>query len=185
MWMGGSDQELVGQMLDGGEEAFAELYRRHQGPVFRFALHMTGCVPVAEDVTQEVFLVLMVHTRRFDVSRGTVRSFLFGIARNHVMRRLEQERGAHQEPEDFDPADDSDALEEFTRRQTIEDVRRAVLSLPQVYREAVALCDLEDATYEEAAGILECPVGTVRSRLNRGRRMLARKLAPLAEARTV
>lgn len=102
MGMGGSDQELVGQMLDGGDEAFAELYRRHQGPVFRFALHMTGGLPVAEDVTQEVFLALMEHARRFDALRGTLRSFLFGIARNHVMRRLEQERGAHQEPAGLD-----------------------------------------------------------------------------------
>jgi len=179
------DQELAGRMLRGEEEAFAMLYERHQGPVFRFVLHMTGSTPVAEDVTQEVFLALMEHGRRFDASRGTLRSFLFGIARNHMLRRLEKDRAVEQEPVEFDPAGDDDVLGDLTRRETIEGVRRAVLSLPQVYREAVVLCDLEDASYEEAAGILDCPVGTVRSRISRGRGILAQKLANEAGVRSV
>ena len=180
-----SDRELVRKMLGGGEAAFAELYARHQGPVFRFGLHMTGSVSIAEDVTQEVFLALMQHGQRFNPSRGTVRSFLFGIARNHLLRRLEKERGLQPESAEFDVACDSDTLEDLTRGETIEGVRRAVLSLPQTYREPVVLCDLEDASYEEAAAILECPVGTVRSRISRGRQMLARKLAGVAAARSV
>ena len=71
---------------------------------------------------------------------------------------------------------DEDLLHDLTRRETVEYVRQAIVSLPPIYREAVVLCDLENATYEEAAAVLECPVGTVRSRLNRGRAMLAQKL---------
>jgi RNA polymerase sigma-70 factor (ECF subfamily) len=70
-----------------------------------------------------------------------------------------------------------DLLDDLTRRETVEQVRRAVLSLPEAYREAVALCDLENTSYEEAAAALECPVGAVRSRLSRGRALLAQKLA--------
>jgi RNA polymerase sigma-70 factor (ECF subfamily) len=66
----------------------------------------------------------------------------------------------------------------LTRRESIDEVRRAVLSLPPVYREAVVLCDLGDASYEDAALALGCPVGTVRSRLSRARAMLAKKLTP-------
>jgi len=74
-------------------------------------------------------------------------------------------------------ASDENVFDDLTRREMVEHVRRAVVSLPPMYREAVVLCDLENASYEEAAMVLECPVGTVRSRLSRGRLMLAHKLA--------
>ena len=83
--------------------------------------------------------------------------------------------------EDF--AGEEDVLGDLTRRETIEQVRRAVLSLPAVYREALVLCDLQDLSYDDAAQALDCPVGTVRSRLNRGRGMLAQKLGKPAPAR--
>ena len=118
---------------------------------------------------------LIEHGRRFDPARGALTSFLFGVARNLVLRRIEKDRSQH-ESELADLAAEDDVVGDLTRRQTIERVRRAVLSLPAVYREAVVLCDLEDQSYEDAAIALDCPVGTVRSRLNRGRAMLAQKL---------
>jgi RNA polymerase sigma-70 factor (ECF subfamily) len=166
-----SDQELLLRMLSGDEDAFTTLYRRRQGPVYRFALQMTGNVVVAEDVTQEVFMALLTKTAKYDVARGSLASFLYGVARNLVLRRIEKTA----EIEDY--AGPEDLLDDLTRRETVENVRRAVLSLPAVYREAVVLCDLQDTSYEEAALVLDCPIGTVRSRLNRGRSMLAQKLA--------
>ena len=166
-----SDQELLLKMLSGDEDAFTTLYRRRQGPVYRFALQMTGNVVVAEDVTQEVFMALLTKTAKYDVARGSLASFLYGVARNLVLRRIEKTA----EIEDY--AGPEDLLDDLTRRETVENVRRAVLSLPAVYREAVVLCDLQDTSYEEAALVLDCPIGTVRSRLNRGRSMLAQKLA--------
>jgi RNA polymerase sigma-70 factor (ECF subfamily) len=166
-----SDQELLLRMLAGDEDAFTVLYRRRQGPVYRFALQMTGNVVIAEDLTQEVFMALLTKTAKYDAARGSLSSFLYGVARNLVLRRIEKTA----EIEDY--AGPEDVLEDLTRRETVEHVRRAVLSLPAVYREAVVLCDLQDTSYEEAALVLDCPVGTVRSRLNRGRSMLAQKLA--------
>jgi RNA polymerase sigma-70 factor, ECF subfamily len=166
-----TDHELLLKMLSGDEEAFTTLYRRRQGPVYRFALQMTGSVAIAEDVTQEVFMALLTKTAKYEPVKGSLASFLYGVARNLVLRRIEKTA----EVEDY-PASD-DILDDLTRRETVELVRRAVLSLPPVYREAVVLCDLQDSSYEEAAQALDCPVGTVRSRLNRGRSMLAQKLA--------
>ena len=149
--------------------------------MYRFALQMSGEASIAEDVTQDVFLALIKSARRFDPARGTVPSFLFGIARNMLLKRLAL-RGAEQPPSDESDsaieeyARDEDPLENLTRRETIDEVRRAVLSLPAAYREAVVLCDLQNLSYEDAAAALECPVGTVRSRLNRARGMLAQKL---------
>jgi RNA polymerase sigma-70 factor, ECF subfamily len=171
-----SDEDLLGAARGGDEAAFTALYRRRQGAVYRFALHMSGDAPVSEDVTQDVFLALLEGGGRFDPARGSLLSFLYGIARNLVLRRVEKKPA-----EDADEvATDEDVLDDLTRRETIEAVRRAVLSLPMQYREAVVLCDLESASYEDAAAALDCPLGTVRSRLSRGRAMLAQKLAAKA-----
>jgi RNA polymerase sigma-70 factor (ECF subfamily) len=168
-----SDSELLRRTIAGDQEAFTALYRLRHPPVYRFALQMTGSVAIAEDVTQEVFMALLEHGRRFDSARGTLASFLYGIARNKVRRRIERERETEEVRE---CAGDDDVLNDLTRRETIDQVRRAVLSLPAMYREAVVLCDLQDVSYDDAAMALDCPVGTVRSRLNRGRAMLAKKL---------
>ena len=174
-----TDAELLKQALAGAEDAFTALYRRRQGGVYRFALQMTGSTAIAEDVTQEAFLALLLHGTRYDEARGTVASFLYGIARNLVMRRLDRRSGADVEITE-ECAGPENLLEDLTRRESIEQVRQAVLSLPPVFREVVALCDLQDSSYEDAAAALDCPVGTVRSRLSRGRAMLARKLRGVA-----
>src|ERR1041385_7639491 len=178
--MSESDETLLTRLLDGDEEAFVTLYRQRQGQIYRFALHMTNSVPAAEDITQEVFMALLENGRRFDAKRGKVLSFLYGIARNHAFHRIEKEwRMTEADPLD-ECAGDDDILGDLMRQETIDRVRRAVVALPPLYREAVVLCDLENLTYEEAAVVLGCPVGTVRSRLHRGRIILVEKLARLA-----
>lgn len=170
-----TDAALLEQALTGAEDAFTALYRRRHGGVYRFALQMTGSTAIAEDVTQEAFLALLLHGTRYDEARGTVASFLYGIARNLVMRRLDRRSRADVEITE-ECAGQEDLLEDLTRRESIEQVRQAVLSLPPVFREVIVLCDLQDASYEDAAAALDCPVGTVRSRLSRGRAMLGKKL---------
>jgi len=184
-----SDNELLRLMLAGDEEALAQLYRRRQGGVYRFALQMSGSKTIAEDVTQEVFLFLMRDGHVFDPARGSVSAFLLGVARNHVLRRL---RGEHllsplaDDQEEEGPAFQQSAsdlcpLEDLTRAETIDAVRRAVLSLPPKYREVVVLCELQDVSYGETAEILGCAIGTVRSRLHRARALLVTKLRPSEE----
>ena len=183
-----SDSELLKRMLAGDEEALSVLYRRRQGAIYRFAMQMSGSQALSEDVTQEVFMVLMRGNAAFDEMRGSVNSFLLGIARNLVRRKVSREQfyvslddqskatisGEHQPggPNLFD---------ELARDETIESVREAVLSLPAHYREVVVLCDLQELSYVEAANVLNCPVGTVRSRLHRARTLLLEKLRPASE----
>jgi RNA polymerase sigma-70 factor (ECF subfamily) len=179
------DSELLRSMLAGDEEALALLYRRRQGSVYRFALQMSGSNSIAEDVTQEVFLFLMREGHVFDPSRGSLSAFLLGVARNHVLRRMRVDHLLTPIGED----DDADAglamsetdlcpLDDLARAETIELVRKAVLSLPAKYREVVVLCELQDVSYGEAAEILGCAIGTVRSRLHRARALLLAKLRP-------
>jgi RNA polymerase sigma-70 factor, ECF subfamily len=177
------DEELLSALLDGDEQAFTALYRRRQAGLFRFALQMSGSAAVAEDVTQEVFLTLIRDGRGFDPRRGSVCAYLYGIARNKVMRSFRHESRV----EEIDAglaSPDGGPLEEFTRGESIRAVREAVLALPAHYRETVVLCDLHEMPYEEAAQVLDCAVGTVRSRLHRGRELLAGKLRLTGEPRT-
>lgn len=179
-----SDSELLQSMMAGDEAALTMLFTRRAADVHRFALQMCGSRALADDVTQEVFIALIREAHNFDAARGSVSAFLMGIARNHVLRRLRRERfyvsmddssDEHKNSEQADAAADG-PLDDLARRETIESVRRAVLALPERYREVVVLCDLQEVSYAEAAAILGCAVGTVRSRLHRGRALLIEKL---------
>jgi len=177
-----SDRDLLRGVQAGDEEAFSLLYRRWQGPVYRFALRMSGSPPLAEDVTQEVFMALLRRSDGYDPSRGELSSYLHGIARNMARRRLERERGL--EPLG-DEAGRDDPMADLVRRERADLVWDGILTLPLHYREAVVLCDLQGLSYEEAALALGCAVGTVRSRLHRGRDQLGQRLRsaqPLATA---
>jgi RNA polymerase sigma-70 factor, ECF subfamily len=182
-----ADDDLLQRMLDGDEDAFSALYRRHQGGVYRFALQMTGNPAASEEVTQDAFMTLIREARRFDPGKGSVKAFLYGIGRNYSLRYLERERQYVPLLEMIPDGDGSEALgregmpqpdllSELTRSEAIDQIRNAVLALPANYREVVVLCDLHEIGYAEAAGILGCAVGTVRSRLHRARALLVSKL---------
>jgi RNA polymerase sigma-70 factor (ECF subfamily) len=182
-----SDLELLNLARGGHEAAFVALYRRRQGRVYRFSMQMGGSRSIAEDVTQEVFLTLMREPGRYNPERGSLEAFLYGVARNHVLRRL----GADRRYVPINDEDDSGEISErvqsadphsdMARAETIESVRRAILSLPEHYREVVVLCDLHEMSYADASAALGCAIGTVRSRLHRARKMLLEKLRPAAE----
>ena len=172
------DQQLIRLMCEGDRDAFSALYQRHHRSIFVYALHMSGDRQAAEDVMQETFTSLMKSARSYDADRAPVLAFLLGIARNQLLRRLRYER-RHLTLVDADV--DSLAASERSSQLTIkneivETVRKSVLSLPTHYREVVVLCEFQEMSYEEAARVLNCPVGTVRSRLNRARKMLVEKL---------
>jgi RNA polymerase sigma-70 factor (ECF subfamily) len=181
------DSDLLRSMLAGDESALAVLYRRRQGSIYRFALQMSGSPALAEDVTQEVFMVLLRDGKSYDSTRGPLKWFLLGIARNLTRQRLGREQfytpleNEPERPSANDLQSTSNPLDELSRSQTIEVVRAAVLSLPPRYREVVVLCELQELSYLEAAAILNCAIGTVRSRLHRARALLIEKLRPAKE----
>jgi RNA polymerase sigma-70 factor (ECF subfamily) len=176
-WSEIGDDELLRRSRRGDERAFTELYRRRQAGIYRFALQMSGSPEAAEEVTQEVFLLLIRQPELYDAARGSLASFMYGVARNHVLRRLEGDRAAEPLAEEEPPAAEPSVLADLTRGEQIEAVRQAVLALPGKYREVVVLCDLQEVPYEDAAAALGCAVGTVRSRLHRGRALLLEKLS--------
>jgi RNA polymerase sigma-70 factor, ECF subfamily len=173
------DGDLLKRFREGDREAFTLLYRAHQNAVFRFAVFMTGDHAKAADVTQDVFVWLIHHAGNFDPARGELGAFLAGVARKFIQKRRGDELRWVQFDEsklaiDHGRYGESDA----------DELRKAILALPEKYREVVVRCDLEEKSYEEAAVVIGCAVGTVRSRLHRARGLLARKLEKQAEKRT-
>ncbi len=186
---GTTDYELLQQMKTGDEEAFVALYRRRQASVYRFALRMCGSEAIAEDVTQEVFMVLMREAEKFDARRAQLTTWLMGIARNQVLKHLERERRwvAFSSDNDGDDQMDfvfqgADPFAAFAHKLTVEKVRQAVLTLPPHYREVVVLCELQEMSYAETADVLGCAIGTVRSRLHRGKALLCETLRAVHES---
>ena len=170
-----SDEELYRLMRKGNQDAFAQLYERRELALYRFALHMSGSSAVAEEVSHEVFVQLMGPSTRFDETRGSLESFLYGIARNliRVARRL----GPVMEP--VDRPFHHDILGELIGNEATAALYRTLRELPERYRDVIILCDLEERSYEDVARVIGCPVGTVRSRLHRARALLSAKLKRL------
>ena len=175
-----SDADLMRRTVAGDRDAFAALYRRHNGTVYRFARLMTGCQAAAEDIVQEAFLALMRDAARYDPARASLSTYLYGVSRHQTRRWLSRARrfvtfaseGQVTQP----VASGGDIQGDMERQDELGRLRRAILALPSRYREAIVLCDLQDVSYADAAATLGCPVGTVRSRLHRARAMLGERM---------
>jgi len=172
------DRDLLERARKGDEAALSLLFSQHQRQVFHYAAYMCG-PGAADDIVQETFLVVLRQTGRRDTPTGSVLAYLVGIARHLVIKRHGRtsewavdetvlEQAASAEPSAFD---------QLANAQSTDAIRGAVRSLPPPYREAIVLCELQEMDYSMAAALLNCPVGTVRSRLHRGRALLAAKLA--------
>jgi RNA polymerase sigma-70 factor (ECF subfamily) len=168
------DTVLVARARTGDRDAFAELYERHHGAIFRFALHMTGATALAEDVVQEVFVAFLDALSRFEGDRS-LRAYLYGMARHIAARRRSRERRwVSFSAEAHEPGSGcSSVVEDLQHRENLVQLRHAILALPRRQREVIVLCDLERLSYEDAAASVGCAVGTIRSRLHRARAALA------------
>ena len=174
-----NDRRLVELFRQGDREALASLYRMHHPAVFRFALYMTDDPDSSAEVVQETFLWLIHHPSAFDPDRGSLGPFLCGVARKLLQHRARDRRRFRpiSDAPRHAPAIDGFPDEPLAAESEARELRAAIAELPEAYREAVILCGIEDKTYEEAAAILDCAVGTVRSRVHRGKLHLAQKLA--------
>jgi RNA polymerase sigma-70 factor (ECF subfamily) len=173
-----SDEDLYRAARKGDRGALGELYERREPGLYRYALYVSGSRAVAEEVTQEIFLRLIGPGVPFDEKRGSLEAYLYGVARN-LLRMRPPLLGLEDAGE---PATDEDTLRSLIHDERTAALMAAVRELPAAYREAVVLCDLEERNYDEAARLMGCPVGTVRSRLHRARALLGARLKWLGGA---
>lgn len=179
------DLALLTEMRRGNAAAFEALYRRHQAPLYRFALLRCGSPETAADVVQEIFLALLANTLKFDPTRGVLQGFLFGVARNLVLKREEaQYRFVSTSRADDDDSEPDDGLvdpapqppQRLLEQQQADTVRQALQQLAPHYRDVVILYEMHDLSYVEIAQVCNIDLGTVRSRLSRGRAKLVELL---------
>ena len=177
-----ADRTLVERHLWGDPRAFEELYREHADMVYNLALRLSGDPDRASDLSQEVFLRVHRHLAKFR-GRSSLRTWIYRVTVNHCRSRLRRRR-----------LDTRSLAAEGERLSRLADPRRgpeeravagdqgrvvtaALAELPVAFREAVVLRDLEGLAYEEIAEVLGVRIGTVRSRIARGRRQLREVLS--------
>ncbi len=178
------DRLLLQRAAAGDPDAFTEIFRRYQHVVYRFARAMTGCPAAAEDIAQDVFVVVLRDLGRYDPDRASFTTYLYGVVRNLSRDRLRRERrffpldliaGNRRTTYEVDPAD------AMAGAALAAEVRLALQRLPPRYREVILLCDVHNLSYEEAAVVVRISIPAVRSRLHRGRQLLRRRLARAVE----
>lgn len=177
------DEQLLRELRAGKEAAFRELYAQYQGVLFRFAMHMTGSVATAEDIAHDVFIQLISKPGSYKASKGPLSAYLFGITRNLArasLRGMRASRALDDLPEaEIPPVSDTELIDCLSSSEALQSLRRALLALPELYREVVVLCELEEMTYAQAATVLECSAGTIASRLHRAHNLLRAKLVSI------
>jgi RNA polymerase sigma-70 factor (ECF subfamily) len=182
------DGELVQRCRDGDEAAWGELVARHTRRVFGVAYRFTGRVDEAEDLTQEVFVKVYQNLHRYRADDGAFTTWLTTVARNqaidHYRRRREERTRRADDPAilDFESAPGEGPHGLLERAERVRLVRTGLQALPRELREPVVLCDIQGLAYDEIAGLLAVPLGTVKSRINRGRLELAKRLMSRTDA---
>jgi len=177
------DGELLERCRQCDEAAWRELVTRHSRKVFGLCYRFAGRVDEAEDLTQEVFLRVYQNLDRYRSGAGAFTTWLMTVARNHAIdhyRRRREERQRRDEGLEGElellPSGEEGPVMALERKERVQLVQRGLHALPEDLREPIVLCDLQGLPYEEAAKVLSVPLGTVKSRLNRGRLELAKRL---------
>jgi len=180
----GDDEEIMTRLAAGDPAALRELYERHGRALLRFSAAMCRSRQSAEDLVHDTFVALLRGPSLFDPAQGSVFGYLCGVLRHRISRHYRQQKrwvaldSSDEAPVTLDRESPGPA-DEIARSQVTAAFRRALLELPLQHREIIALCDLEELPYQTVAGILDCPIGTVRSRLHRARALLTLRLASL------
>ncbi len=176
------ESDLLPRCRGGDEGAWRELVKRHTRRVFALAYRFTGRVDEAEDLTQEIFVKVYQTLDRYRAGEGSLTAWLMAVARNQAIdqyRRRRQERQRRVEnPELIDTmaSGEEGPLPGLEREERVRLVHRGLRALPPDLRLPLILCDLQGLPYDEIAATLQLPLGTVKSRINRARLELAKRL---------
>lgn len=168
----------------GEADAFTELLERYRRPLLNYAYRLLGGdAAAAADVAQEAFVRAYQHAGAFDPGRGTVRAWLFTLARRRALDELRRRRRHQTVPLESAPAPlsaaDPGAAEQMAASETGREIATAVASLPEDQRTAVILSEYHGLAHGEIAAVLGCSAKSVESRLYRARQTLRGKLGHL------
>lgn len=180
------DRDLANRCINGDEAAWEQLVRQYRRKVWNVAYHFTGRSAEADELTQEIFLHVLGALKSFD-PQGSMSAWLGRVARNYAIdqyrrRRREVRHTAKvEDPDELvrrekDPSQANNPDYQLEQKDLAAWIRSGLDRLPKELGQAVILRDLQEMSYEEMVELLDIPLGTVKSRLNRGRLELARQL---------
>jgi len=179
------ETKLVEKAVEGDAVAFGKIYFLLRDPIYGFALQMLGENSAAEDITQETFIFFIENSQKYQKERGSLFSFLCGVARNRIMHHLRKSGNrlevSQEENEDYiEPKDKlgDNPLEVLLEHELEIKVREGLAKLSPLQREAIILREMQELSYEEIAKITGDDINAVKVRLYRARRNLARQIAP-------
>ncbi len=181
-----TDEELIRNFQGGSQEAFDEIVDRFRNPLYNFIFRIIGDSAFAEDILQETFVRLWLNKDSYrEIARFS--TWIYTIAANlsktelrrrKVRRWLSFSGGKDDRPLDF-PDEDANPQRDYERQNIRDRLSEELMKMPLAFREVVVLRDIQELTYEEISTILNIPLGTVKSRVNRGRLRLQKCLADL------
>lgn len=181
-----TETDMIKRCKSGDRDAFNELVTKYQSPVMNMAYNMLSNYDDAADAAQEVFIRVYKGLKTFQ-GKSSLTTWIYKITTNVCADALRKRRSAGETVSINAPPDsggapdivsgDPEPDEQHERNERIKAVRKAISELKEEYREVLTLCDIEQLSYEEAAEIIRCPEGTVKSRLNRARNALRKKLS--------
>jgi RNA polymerase sigma-70 factor (ECF subfamily) len=180
-----TDEHLLQRAAAGNQAAFLELYDRYREPIFRFAYRLLGSVEIAEDVTHDCFLGLIRKPENFRPERASLKTYLYGAARNLVLKHFRsqgRETGLDEVAEEPKESPRRGPLRKLLDEELATQVREAVFSLPPLQREALILFEYEGLSLSEVAEIAGTDTGAIKARLYRAREGLRRILRPYLES---
>ncbi len=179
------ETELIESAAKGDAAAFGKIYILLRDPIYGFAFRMLGDGSTAEEITQETFVFFIENLKKYQKERGSLLSFLCGVARNRIMHYLRNNGNkfevSRDDSDDFvEPFDESGSspLEILLEHELEIKVRESLAKLPPLQREAIILREMHELSYEEIAKITGDDINAVKVRLFRARRNLARRIAP-------
>lgn len=173
------DERLLRLSMKGDDEAFLLLYQRHGQDLYGFALRSLGRREAAEDVTHDSFLALLERPSGFDSSRGELRLYLFGIARNLIRRRQKLDQATDAVTDQRSDQESLDPHQVIEKMEMVERVRRAIFDLPPLQRESLILFHYQGFSLQEICRITGDGLEAVKQRLFRARATLRKNLLDL------
>lgn len=184
-----NDHELLAAIRDGDEAAFQEIVRRYRNPITNFVYRMIDDYERSVELAQETFIRVFTSASRYQANYS-FSTYIYRIATNLAISELRRRKrrrfvslfspfeNDNGDPVEIDPPDSTplqdEALIDDERRRA---VARAITSLPEKYRAAIVLRDVEGLSYDRIAEVLKLSEGTVKSRINRARNLLKEKLS--------
>lgn len=169
------DEQLVAQVRSGDRQALDTLLRRHHDRLYAICRRIAGNDADAADATQDALIAIVRRLDSFD-GRSKFSTWSYRVATNACLDELRR-RKRRPEPSDLEERDVEAAPDDFTARLALSDeISNALDSIPEDFRLPVVMRDIDDLDYQDIADLLGVPIGTVKSRISRGRAMLADKL---------